>query len=274
MTLWVSPHRGGGWCQGLHEPGARFWVNCSWWKAENGAFGPTYVGPKLFLGRAAVTPGRRLKLLFHDGSKLSVPTKDGFFLFRVPDQLLVRTPPSVLLVVRGRREIARERTLDLYDMQRLLTPGRRPAGAIMVRARRAIVRRTTQGPAAILIAPSKFRRAHCWWLHVGRGSYGRGGCLRDAKPTSSIWSVWQERLSVRGHEVDVLWGRVGRDYARLGLRFQDGRRLRLTRTSSYFLYVVRGRERARGHRPASVVARDASGKVVRKTLLLTFTWAR
>jgi len=213
-----------------------------------------------------------LQLLFRDGGRLSVSTKDGFFLFRVPDQRLVRTPPTALVVVRGRSEIARERFLDVFGMQ-LLTPGRRPAGAIMTRARRVIVRRTRQGPAAIFLAPSKFRRAHCWWLHVARGSYG-SSCVRDSKSTSSIWSVKPLRLSVRGHEVDVVWGRIGSDYPRLGLRFQDGRRRQLARTGSYYLYVVSGRDRARGHRPASVVARDASGRIVKKELLLTFTWAR
>ena len=104
------------------------------------------------------------------------------------DQRLVRTPPSALVVVRGHREIAKERFPDVYRMQQLLTPGRRPAGTIKTRARRVLVRPTPQGPAATFVAPSKFRRAHCWWLHVGRGSYG-GGCVRDAKSTSSIWSV-------------------------------------------------------------------------------------
>jgi hypothetical protein len=273
MTLWVSPHRGGGWCQGLQQPNTRIWVTCAWWKPESGAFGPGFAGPKVFLGRAAATPGRRLQLRFQNGTSLPIPTKDGFYLYRVPDQTLVRAPPHALLLSQGHKEIARDPLFELYGREGLLTRGKRPAGAIVGRSRPVVVQRTSQGPAAIFVAPSKFRPAHCWWLQVGgRGAYG-GGCVRDAKSTTSIWSVSPERLSVHGHEVDLLWGRVGQGYPRLGLRFQDGRRLRLPRTGSYFLYVVRGRDRVRGHRPASVVARGASGRVLRKELLLTFTWA-
>ncbi len=145
MTLWVSPHRGGGWCQGLQKPNTRIWVTCAWWKPESGAFGPGFAGPKVFLGRAAATPGRRLQLRFRNGKSLPIPTKNGFYLYRVPDQTLVRAPPHALLLSQGPKEIAREPLFELYDGQSLLTPGRRPAGAIVGRRRPVVVQRTSQG---------------------------------------------------------------------------------------------------------------------------------
>ncbi len=87
LVLWVSPHRGGGWCQGLQRPRERFdrgSVTCAWWKARSGAFGLGMVGPQLFWGRAAAQPDRTFELALSDGRTHRIRTNDGFYLFRVP----------------------------------------------------------------------------------------------------------------------------------------------------------------------------------------------
>ena len=71
----------------------------------------------------------------------------------------------------------------------------------------------------------------------------------------------------------MLWGRAGSDFASLELRYQDGRRVPLARKHGYFLHIVRGPGRVRGHRPALVVGRGAGGRVLRRQLLLSFAWA-
>jgi hypothetical protein len=85
LVLWVSPHRGGGWCEGLQRPRIAFGrgsVTCVWWKRSYGAFAGRLVGPELFVGRAAVTRGRHVRLLFADGGSLGVPANNGFYLYR------------------------------------------------------------------------------------------------------------------------------------------------------------------------------------------------
>lgn len=276
MTLWVSPHRGGGWCEGLQGPRAslgRFSVTCHWWRADFGAFGGAYGGPKLFEGRAAVSRGRRLRLLFADGHSLPITTRDGFYVYRVPDRDLIRSKPKALVLSDAHGEIARQRILNPYasDLPYLITGSlRRPGGADLARARRLLVRPTAVGVAAVFVAPSTLKPASCSWLQIRRAPYG-GGCLRNDKPSASLWRVTALSLRAHGHELQVLWGRVGSDYRRLDLRFQDGRTRRLQLRRGFFLYVVPRGERQPGRRPALLLGRGS--QVRRKELLIPFLWA-
>jgi hypothetical protein len=278
LTLWVSGHRGGGWCELLQRPRQRldrYSVMCHWWKAEYGAFGGSYGGPELFIGRAAVSPGRRLLLRFTDGRFIRIPTNNGFYLFRVPERNLLRSAPRALVLADEDGEVARQRVPNPYS-ERLpifMTAGlRRPGGVDLSRSSRVLARPTAVGTAALYAAPSRLRPATCSWLRIRRAAYG-GGCVRDDRPSASLWTVAPLRLQVRGHEVQVLWGHVGSDFANVELRFQDGRRLRLHKRRGLFLYVVPRSKRARGHRPAILLGRDRRGKVLRKELLLTYVWA-
>jgi hypothetical protein len=221
-----------------------------------------------------VTPGRDLRLRFADGGSLEIPAKDGFYLYRVPDRRLVRSAPRALVLRDRGTEVARFRLPNFYGGERLLVGStRRPGGADVSRARRLLVVRTKVGPAALVVAPSKLAPATCWWLQIRRASYG-GGCVRNDKNTTSMWSVAPVRVITHGHELWVLWRRAGPRFASLELRFQDGERRALARAGrGFFLYVVPGAHRVRGRRPAVLTGRARGGKRLRKELLLTFAWA-
>jgi hypothetical protein len=272
----VSPHRGGGWCQALQRPREAFdrqTVTCAWWKRQDGPFGFGYVGPELFAGRAAVTRGRELRLLFTEGKSLGIPVNSGFYLYRVPEQRLLRAPPRALVLREGGREVARLSIPDFYADQPLIGSSHRPGGADVDRARRLLVARTRVGPAALMVAPSKLAPATCWWLQIRRAVYG-GGCARTDRVTSAIWEVAPAVLRVRDHELWILWGQAGSRFASLELRLQDGRRQSLAIRKGFFLYVVPGVERVRGRRPAVLIGRAPGGRALRKELLLSFAWAR
>jgi hypothetical protein len=274
LALWVAPLRGHGWCEGLQLPRTRFrGVNCHWVNPALGPFGGGFVGPSLFEGRAAVLKGRELRLRFEDGSSLRIPTNDGFYLYRVPDERLIRSEPTAL-VLRGQgRELARF-PLDFRDPfsdRPIAGGGRRPGGADPARERRLLSVPTTAGPVALITSPSRLAPATCWWLWAQHGSRG-GGCVRNDRDTSSMWSVAPVRLLLRGHDVWVLWGRAGPSFASLQLRYQDGRRVPLARRNGFFLHVVRGPQRVRGHRPPLLLGVGADGRPLR--MLLRFAWAR
>lgn len=275
-VLWVAPLRGRGWCEGLQLPRMRFTgptITCRWWSGSNGPFGGGFVGPALLKGRAAVTDGRELRLRFADGSSVHVPTNDGFYLYRVAERRLIKSEPRALLLREHGRVIGRLRRSSLYGGP-LAAGGasHRPGGVDLARARAVLAATTRAGRVAIFSAPSKLAPATCWWLWIRRGTYG-SGCVGNDRDTTSLWSVAPSRVRVRGKVLWLLWGRAGSDFASLELRYQDGRRVPLARKHGYFLLVVRGPERVRGHRPALLVGRGANGRVLRRQLLLPFAWA-
>lgn len=275
-VLWVAPLRGRGWCEGLQLPRTRFTgrtITCRWWRGSNGPFGGGFVGPALFEGRAAVTNGRELRLRFGDGSSVRIPTRDGFYLYRVAQKRLIRAEPRVLLLRERHRVIGRLRLSSPYGGP-LVTGSalHRPGGIDTARARRVLAATTRAGRVAIFSAPSKLAPATCWWLWIRRGTYG-SGCVGNHRDTTSLWSVAPLRARVHGNEIWLLWGRAGSDFAPLELRYQDGRRVPLARKHGYLLHVVRGPERVRGHRPALLIGRGANGRVLRRQLLLPFAWA-
>ena len=220
-----------------------------------------------------MTDGRELMLRFADGSSVHVPTTDGFYLYRVAERRLIKSEPRALLLREHGRVIGRLRLSSLYGGPLVAgSTSHRPAGADAARARRVLAATTRAGRAAIFTAPSKLAPATCWWLWIRRATYG-SGCVADDRDTTSLWSVAPIRVRVRGKELWLLWGRAGSDFVSLALRYQDGRRVPLARKHGYFLHVVRGPERVRGHRPALLVGRGANGRVLRRQLLLPFTWA-
>lgn len=274
LALWVAPLSGHGWCEGLQWLRTPFGgVNCYWVKAALGPFAGSFVGPSLFAGRAAVLKSRELRLRFEGGSSLRIPTTNGFYLYRVPDERLIHSAPTALVLRGHGRELTRFPLglVDRFFDQPVAGGGGPPGAADEERAKRLLSVPTRTGPAALMTSPSRFAPATCWWLSF-HGSLG-GGCVRNDRDTSSIWSVAPVRALVHGHEVWVLWGRAGPRYSALELRYQDGRRVALERRRGFFLHVVRDGDRARGHRPALLVGRDASGRVRQKELLLTFAWA-
>lgn len=167
----MSPLSGHGWCEGLQPPRRPLrGVNCYWVNTASRPFGGGYGGPELFEGRAAVTKGRELRLRFEDGSSLHIPTNDGFYLYRVPDERLIRSVPTAL-VLRGQgRQLARYPLDHLFFDGPMAGGGKRPSWADPARQQRLLSAPTKVGPVTLMTSPSRFAPATCWWLRIRRGT--------------------------------------------------------------------------------------------------------
>jgi hypothetical protein len=215
---------------------------------------------------------KTLKLEFKDGRGLTIPTKDGFFLFRVPDEALAQGVPEALVaydengVVIGRQEVG-----VIFPPSMAFGGIRRPPGGAQVaRKRKAIERPSSMGRAMIWTAPSGVTRARCYWLTLDRGVYG-GGCRRNNPVPHSLWEVVPLRFTERGQTIEILWGQVGDDVASLQLRFQDGKEQLLAIEHGFYLYPVPREHYAAGRRPAFLIAATANGRVLRQRLLVEYT---
>jgi hypothetical protein len=279
-VLWASPAYGGGWCEGLQQPRLRFSrlsVSCIWprsWMRRR--IGLTGYMPRVFFGRVPQRSAYSLRLGLADGRSLPVSMRDGFFLSRVPDQVLAHTAPRVLVAFdeRGLR-VARE---PIGPSAGVFPPAffggiqRPPGGAALAHKRQVVARNTPVGTASIWAAPSLAAPARCTWLQLGREVFG-GGCRRYEPPRRGLSEVVPLRIRVKGQMLNLLWGQVGRDVARLNVLFQDGRTRALAHSEGVFLYPVpRSRWKA-GHRPAFLEARNRQGRILGKRLLFEYTLA-
>ena len=138
LVLWASPAYGGGWCQGLQQPRLRFdraSVSCVWPKSWMRRRVPgTFYSPRLLWGRAPQQSVRSLRLRLGDGKSLSVRSRNGFFLVRVADRVLVHTAPQGLLAYDKQGGlVAREGLPSLFAPPLLGFGGiRRPPGGAML----------------------------------------------------------------------------------------------------------------------------------------------
>jgi hypothetical protein len=274
LTLWVSAARGGGWCEGLQRSAVRFdrrQVSCRWADQRYGPIAATW-SIQLFWGRASMSAVKTLKLEFKDGRALTIPLKDGFFLFRVPDEVLAQGGPSALVAYNGKgAEIGRQEVgFRLSPSIAFAGIQRPPGGARLARKRRAIARPTAAGRAVIWTAPSGLRPAQCYWLTLERAVYG-GGCRHNVPAPRSLWEVVPLRFNAHGRTVEILWGQVGDDVASLRLRFQDGKQEQLAIEHGFYLYPVPPGHYAVGRRPAFLIASAANGRTLSKHLLVEYT---
>jgi hypothetical protein len=283
VVLWASPAYGGGWCEGLEQPHSRFdrlSVSCTWpkaWMRRRIPFSAWGNGLQLLAGRVPQRSVRELRLRLSDRSTLVLPIRDGFFLYRVPDRVLVHAGPQALSAYDSRgRLVAREKTgSPLVD--ELVVPFRgivRPPGGAELRHKHKLLgQRTTLGQAAIWAAPDFAVPGSCTWLQIGRAAYG-GDCRRSRRQRHGLSTAVPLRLPIRGRILNLLWGEVGADVASLAIRFQDGSATRLPVRRGVFLYPVPGSRWAVGRRPAWLIARDSDGRTLGKRLLVEFTLAR
>jgi hypothetical protein len=229
----------------------------------------------LLWGRVPQASMRSLRLRFGDGRSVGVPTRSGFFLYRVPEQVLVHTGPRSLLALdrRGRR-VADEPALFGPPLSLEFFGGirRPPGGAVLARRHELMERPTSAGRASVWAAPSFAAPARCTWLQVGRAVYG-GGCRRYRPPRRGLSEVVPLRIPIHGQALNLLWGQVGSDVTELALRFQDGSQATLPIQEGTFLYPVPESRWIKGRRPAFVLARDAAGRRVGKRLLIEYTLA-
>lgn len=278
VVLWASPAYGGGWCEGLQQPRLEFnrmSVSCIWPKRwMHRRIDVTGYLPFQYWGRVPQRGVASLHVRLGDGRSLSVPTRSGFFLFRVPDRVLAHTGPSGFRALDARgRVVASEKFVSTFpEALGLSAGGRPPGGADVSRKHRLVARPTSVGLASIWTAPSSLSPARCTWLQVGRGAFG-GGCRRDAPPRRGLDDVAPLQLRVKGKPVRLLWGHAGNDVAQLEVLFQDGDKAMLAVTHGVFLYPVPSARWIAGHRPAFLVARNTAGRQLAKQLLYEFTLA-
>ena len=231
--------------------------------------------PGLFLGRVPQRAARTLRLRLEDGNSLAVPIRSGFFLFRVPDRVLAQVAPRAFLAYDAQgRLVARESLPSPLAFPSFFGGIQQPpGGAELAHKREVVVRETPVGPASIWAAPSFAAPARCTWLQIRRAVWG-GGCRRYEPPRRGLSEVVPLSVRAKGRIVNLLWGQVGGDVAKLDVRFQDATEKRLQVTKGVFLYPVLGSHWVRGHRPAFLIARDTRGRTLRKRLLFEFTLAR
>ena len=275
LVLWASPARGGGWCSGLQRPRGGPWglhVQCQWPKPRFGPFAPSIEDSSLYWGRTTVKRAKELRITLDNGRALPVPLRDGFFLYRIPNAVLVRAAPRALVAYdRSGTELGR---MNVAFEPPRFQPGtmlpRPPGAAILVRKREIVSRSSRVGKVSLWEAPSWAGPGRCWWMQVRRAVAG-GGCKRLEPRPRSLWEVVPAQLAVGKTKLDVLWGQAGPDVRELSVRFQDGRELALPIVHGFFLYPVPPEQMAQGHRPAFVIARGQDGGVIRKKTLLAFT---
>jgi hypothetical protein len=230
---------------------------------------------ELFWGRVPQKSVRSLRLRLGDGSSLSVPIRNGFLLFRVPERLLVHTAARALLAYdKQGRLVARESFPSLLSpVQFFGGIGRPPGGAELAHKHQLLARDTPAGRASIWAAPFSGAPNRCTWLQVGRATYG-GGCRSYQPPRRGLSEVAPLRIRIKGRVLNLLWGQVGRDVANLEVRFQDESEISLPFSNGVFLYPVPRSRWAVGRRPAFLIARDTQGRTLGKRLLFEFTLAR
>src|ERR1051326_4197360 len=95
------------------------------------------MGPALFVGRAAVTPGRELRLV-GDGASRRVRARDGVFLYPAPGRLLPGAFPHAPVLRDGRRRLAHLSLLPARGAALPVGGIRRPPGSADTRRARAV----------------------------------------------------------------------------------------------------------------------------------------
>jgi hypothetical protein len=174
---------------------------------------------------------------------------------------------------------------------------RPPGGAELRHEHQLLARRTAFGEASIWAAPSYGAPARCTWLKVGRAVWG-GMCRRYQPPGRGLLDVVPLRLPIKGRIFNVLWGQVGTAVARLTVRFQNGREIRIPLSrrarpmpnrrdhlalQRVFLFPVPSSQWGADvlfplpsspwgvdDRPVLLIARDRSGRTVGRPLLFEY----
>ncbi|MGZ4371239.1 MAG: hypothetical protein ACXVRQ_03465 [Gaiellaceae bacterium] len=235
----------------------------------------TGYGPRrfLFIGRVPQQSARSLRLRLSDGRSLPVPTRDGFFLFLIPDRVLAQTAPRALVAADAQGRLVAQEAIQLLPPSLGGVGITHPPGGANLRQKRQLVARATAlGRASLWGAPSSLAPSHCTWLQIGHAVYG-GSCTHDRPPPHGLYEVVPLRFRIKGRLLTLLWGQVGKDVARLSIAFQDKSHTTLSHRNGVFLYPVPDSRWGKGHRPAFVVARDKQNRVLSKRLLYEYTLA-
>jgi hypothetical protein len=170
---------------------------------------------------------------------------------------------------------------------------RPPGGAELRHEHELLARKTAFGEASIWAAPSYDAPAQCTWLKVGRAVWG-GMCRLHQPPGRGLLDVVPLRLPIKGRIFNVLWGQVGTAVARLTVRFQNRREIRIplsrrarpmpsrrdhvalqrvflfpvlsSQWGAAFLFPLPSSPWGVDDRPALLIARDRSGRTVGRPL--------
>jgi len=135
---------------------------------------------------------------------------------------------------------------------------------------RRVARIESHGRTFTLSAAPATGGGHCLALTSERngGRSGSEGCPPLSR--GPIGNVLPGEHRVPKPAVAYFYGWVGENVAQLQLRYEDGASDDIPITKTFVLYVVPRAHEQRGHRPAELVAGNASGRIIaRRSLLRT-----
>jgi hypothetical protein len=265
--LWVAPTKRGDSCAylqivALDLPGGR--PNLSGGCSSGGpgfSIGIQYIRVKnrpfaLVQGRVGTIGAKAVELQFANGSSHTYPITDKYVLAETDHNNAIKT--AIVRDAHGRALGERHYSNPLSPLQQgqQLLHGLHPTGPWKTVAtlrtidkHRLLAEKTASGSngtiCSELVTPS------------GTG----GGCTRPIGPTALETGPTQ--IGTAPHGWFLLDGPVGAKIHSLELRFEDGTHIAIPIQHGYILYQVNPRNFISGHRPTELIARNATGQILR-----------
>ncbi len=267
IVLWVAPTESGGYCYIVDvqaHPGPRGQPNgesgCDpspqtnpiSWIISNSSVG----GKLLRLLKGHVAPRvASLEIVFAGGESEQLQLVDGFFL----RELDTEEDQPTALIARDRQGVVLKRQPLRPPEEMLRFPGQNRVGP----ERTVSEIQTSAGyPMRLTIAPGESGLLCVRTYYRGANAGGCNPDPRDRSPAAldvapGLWNETED-----GKPVVLLQGSVGRDIARLDVRYQDGDTTRIPIHEGFVLFEVPRPNYGEGHLPATLIGRDASGAVI------------
>jgi hypothetical protein len=269
-VLWVAPTKQGGFC----EAWSQFVGGCRADRHDAFAKHIDVAGNQdVFAGSFFQESGSRLEVEYADGTSEEIPfvwvtepIEAGFYLFRVPDAHRVdgHRPTKIRLldddgklVVDDRIPFRQTGPPPSFVMHSL--PGYPllsvPAEALWSQREQLFDLRADDGErVGLWVAPER-GGGTCYWFNQGTG------CTHD-----NPRAIPQPRALVLGLSAAAthvaLAGEVGRDIAKVEVRFEDGDQIELTPKRGYLLWPIPSRHYPVGTRLVELIGLDAQGQQI------------
>jgi hypothetical protein len=268
-VLWVAPTKKGGFC----ESWSQFVGGCR--ADRHDAFSKHIdVGgtQDVFGGSFFQQSGSRLEIEYADGTTddvpfvwVTAPIDAGFYLFRVPDAHRVdgHRPAKIRLLDDDGKVVAEDpvpfqqaappsfATRSLPGYPRLDVP----AEALWDQREQLFDLRADDGAhLGLWVAPER-GGGTCYWFNQGMG------CTHDDPRATPQPRALALGMSSGSTHV-VVDGEVGRDVAKVEVRFEDGDRVQLTPKQGYLLWPIPSAHYPVGTRLVEMIGLDAQGQQV------------
>jgi hypothetical protein len=210
----------------------------------------------LLQGHIPQKGARTVEVRFADGTSHTYEVTDGFVFAEVkPTEAVatatVRDTRGHVLAVRTTKAPLSPlaASAEMRSKFRVTAPWRTVATLHPIGAKGQFVLKTAPGTNGTV----------CIEL-IGGGGTGRG-CGRPIGPTDL--DIGPTQIGPAPHGWFLIDGPVGSQVRSLVLHFEDGTAVSIPIHKGFILYQVNPKNFVSGHRPTELVARDASGKVVR-----------